>query len=155
MSEYSELIKILTKEDYINFLVVHKKVPLWFTNEEDVPFYSIGSVEGVDFEDGLDMQKELSLGLLLVPNSGYLDLERTVKLLDMFNRCIQVLDDNPWCHTFGIKYRFINSYGIERDREYVDSPIDRNMVLRELFLGFDSNICPVEVIPLVSEVCPR
>lgn len=49
MSEYSELIKILTKEDYINFLVVHKKVPLWFTNEEDVPFYSIGSVEGVDF----------------------------------------------------------------------------------------------------------
>ena len=81
MSEYSELIKILTKEDYINFLVVHKKVPLWFTDEEDVSFYSIGSVEGVDFEDGLDMQKELSLGLLLVPNSGYLDLERTVKLL--------------------------------------------------------------------------
>lgn len=103
-----ELVRILLRDEYLDFLLVYKKVPMWCVDIEGKGYNIIKNVDGIDLESGLDMISELSLCLRLAIIDKDIDLEETVWLLDQYNKCLDAYK-NPRYNTFKVSYMHIPS----------------------------------------------
>ena len=136
-----ELVRILLRDEYLDFLLVYKKVPMWCVDIEGKGYNIIKNVDGIDLEDGLDMASELSLCLRLVIIDKDIDLEETVWLLDQYNKCLGAYK-NPRYNTFKVSYMHIPSNSL------LDIDAARDEV-EELLFGLCTTYCyPVSIDPV-------
>lgn len=134
-----ELVRILLRDEYLDFLLTYKKVPIWCVDLEGKEYNIVKSV-GVD-EDGLDMASELSLCLSLAIIDKDIDLDKTVWLLDLYNECLAVYEDLKY-NTFIVNYMNISSH------ELGDIYADRDVIEEALFSLFTYSSYPVSVVPV-------
>lgn len=136
-----ELVRILLRDEYLDFLLVYKKVPMWCVDIAGKEYNIIKNVDGIDLDGGLDMASELSLCLRLVIIDKDIDLDKTVWLLNQYNECLAVYKD-PRYNTFIVNYKEIHSQLLH------DFYAARDVVEDLLFslLTFDSY--PVSIVPV-------
>lgn len=136
-----ELVRILLRDEYLDFLLVYKKVPIWCVDIEGKEYNIIKNVDGIDLDCGLDMASELSLCLRLVIIDNDIDLDKTVWLLDLYNKCLDVYKDSRY-NTFIVNYQDIHSQLLH------DFYAARDVVEDLLFnlLAFSSY--PVSIVPV-------
>lgn len=134
-----ELVRILLRDEYLDFLLTYKKVPIWCVDLEGKEYNIVKSV-GVD-EDGLDMASELSLCISLAIIDKDIDLDKTVWLLDLYNECLSVYEDLRY-NTFIVNYMNISSH------ELGDIYADRDVIEEALFSLFTYSSYPVSVVPV-------
>lgn len=134
-----ELVRILLRDEYLDFLLTYKKVPIWCVDLEGKEYNIVKSV-GVD-EDGLDMASELSLCISLAIIDKNIDLDKTVWLLDLYNECLSVYEDLRY-NTFIVNYMNISSH------ELGDIYADRDVIEEALFSLFTYSSYPVSVVPV-------
>ena len=103
-----ELVRILLRDEYLDFLLVYKKVPIRCVDIEGKEYNIIKNVDGIDLDGGLDMASELSLCLRLVIIDKDIDLDKTVWWLGQYNKCLDVYKD-PRYNTFIVNYQEIHS----------------------------------------------
>lgn len=136
-----ELIKILLRDEYLDFLLTYKKVPLWCVDAEGKKYNIIKDVDGIDLEGGLDMASELSLSLRLVVIDKDIDLDETVWLLDQYNKCLDVYKDIRY-DTFRVSYMHIPSNYI------LEYNAARDVVEHVLFNLIATHGYPVSINPV-------
>lgn len=136
-----ELIKILLRDEYLDFLLTYKKVPLWCIDAAGKGYNIIKDVDGIDLENGLDMASGLSLSLRLAVIDKDIDLDETVWLLDQYNKCLDVYKDLRY-NTFKVSYLHIPSNDI------LDYKAARNVVEDLLFDLCTGNSYPVSIDPI-------
>lgn len=134
-----ELVRILLRDEYLDFLLTYKKVPIWCVDLEGKEYNIVKSV-GVD-EDGLDMASELSLCISLAIIDKDIDLDKTVWLLDLYNECLSVYEDLRY-NTFIVNYMNISSH------ELGDIYADRDVIEEALFSLFTYSSYPVSIVPV-------
>ena len=136
-----ELVRILLRDEYLDFLLVYKKVPMWCVDIAGKGYNIIKNVNGIDLESGLDMISELSLCLRLAIIDKDIDLDKTVWLLDLYNKCLDVYKDFGY-NTFIVNYKEIHSQLLH------DFYAARDVIEDLLFslLTFDSY--PVSIVPV-------
>lgn len=136
-----ELVRILLRDEYLDFLLVYKKVPIWCVDIEGKEYNIIKNVDGIDLDGGLDMASELSLCLRLAIIDKDIDLDKTVWLLDLYNKCLDVYKDSRY-NTFIVNYQYITSHMLG------DFYSARDVVEDLLFnlLAFSSY--PVSIVPV-------
>ncbi len=136
-----ELVRILLRDEYLDFLLVYKKVPMWCVDIAGKEYNIIKNVDGIDLDGGLDMASELSLCLRLVNIDKDIDLDKTVWLLDLYNKCLDVYKDSRY-NTFIVNYQDIHSQLLH------DFYAARDVVEDLLFnlLAFSSY--PVSIVPV-------
>jgi len=136
-----ELVRILLRDEYLDFLLVYKKVPMWCVDIAGKEYNIIKNVDGIDLDGGLDMVSELSLCLRLAIIDKDIDLDKTVWLLDLYNKCLDVYKDSRY-NTFIVNYQDIHSQLLH------DFYAARDVVEDLLFnlLAFSSY--PVSIVPV-------
>lgn len=137
-----ELVRILLRDEYLDFLLTYKKVPLWCVDAEGKKYNIIKDVDDIDLENGLDMASELSLSLRLAIIDKNIDLDETVWLLDQYNKCLDVYKDIRY-NTFRISYIHIPSNNI------LEYNAARDVVEHVLFnliatYGYPESISPIK-----------
>ena len=135
-----ELVRILLRDEYLDFLLVYKKVPMWCVDIEGKEYNIIKNVS-VDLEGGLDMASELSLCLSLVIIDKDIDLDKTVWLLDLYNKCLDVYKDSRY-NTFIVNYQYITSHMLG------DFYAARDVVEDLLFDQCTFDSYPVSIVPV-------
>lgn len=73
-----KLVRILLRDEYLDFLLVYKKVPMWCVDLAGKKYNIVKNVDGIDLDGGLDMASELSLCLRLAIIDKDIDLDKTV-----------------------------------------------------------------------------
>lgn len=136
-----ELIKILLRDEYLDFLLTYKKVPLWCIDAAGKGYNIVKDVDSIDLNDGLDMASELSLSLRLAVIDKDIDLDETVWLLDQYNKCLDVYKDLRY-NTFRVSYMHIPSNDI------LDYKAARDVVEDLLFDLCTGNSYPVSIDPI-------
>lgn len=136
-----KLVRILLRDEYLDFLLVYKKVPMWCVDIAGKEYNIVKNVDGIDLDGGLDMASELSLCLRLVIIDKDIDLDKTVRLLDLYNKCLDVYKDSRY-NTFIVNYQDIHSQLLH------DFYAARDVVEDLLFnlLAFSSY--PVSIVPV-------
>ena len=136
-----ELVRILLRDEYLDFLLTYKKVPLWCIDAEGKKYNIIKDVDGIDLEGGLDMASELSLCLSLAIIDKDIDLDKTVRLLDLYNKCLDVYKD-PRYNSFIVNYKYITSHMLG------DFYAARDVVEDLLFDQCTFDSYPVSIVPV-------
>lgn len=136
-----ELVRILLRDEYLDFLLVYKKVPIWCVDIEGKEYNIIKNVDGIDLDGGLDMASELSLCLRLVIIDKDIDLDKTVWLLDLYNKCLDVYKDSRY-NTFIVNYQDIHSHMLG------DFYAARDVVEDLLFDQCTFDSYPVSIVPV-------
>lgn len=136
-----ELVRILLRDEYLDFLLVYKKVPIWCVDIEGKEYNIIKNVDGIDLDGGLDMASELSLCLRLVIIDKDIDLDKTVWLLNQYNECLAVYKD-PRYNTFIVNYKEIHSQLLH------DFYAARDVIEDLLFSLLAFSSYPVSIVPV-------
>lgn len=136
-----ELVRILLRDEYLDFLLVYKKVPIWCVDIEGKEYNIIKNVDGIDLDGGLDMASELSLCLRLVIIDKDIDLDKTVWLLDLYNKCLDVYKDSRY-NTFIVNYQDIHSQLLH------DFYAARDVIEDLLFSLLAFSSYPVSIVPV-------
>jgi len=136
-----ELIKILLRDEYLDFLLTYKKVPLWCIDAAGKGYNIVKDVDSIDLNNGLDMASELSLSLCLAVIGKDIDLDETVWLLDQYNKRLDVYKDLRY-NTFKVSYMHIPSNDI------LDYKAARDVVEDLLFDLCTGNSYPVSIDPI-------
>lgn len=136
-----ELVRILLRDEYLGFLLVYKKVPMWCVDIAGKGYNIIKNVDGIDLESGLDMISELSLCLRLAIIDKDIDLDKTVWLLDLYNKCLDVYKDSRY-NTFIVNYQYITSHMLG------DFYAARDVVEDLLFDQCTFDSYPVSIVPV-------
>lgn len=136
-----ELVRILLRDEYLDFLLVYKKVPMWCVDIEGKGYNIIKNVDGIDLESGLDMVSELSLCLRLAIIDKDIDLDKTVWLLNQYNECLAVYKDSRY-NTFIVNYQDIHSQLLH------DFYAARDVVEDLLFSLLAFSSYPVSIVPV-------
>ena len=136
-----KLVRILLRDEYLDFLLVYKKVPIWCVDIEGKEYNIIKNVDGIDLDGGLDMASELSLCLRLVIIDKDIDLDKTVLLLDLYNKCLDVYKD-PRYNTFIVNYQEIHSQLLH------DFYAARDVIEDLLFSLLAFSSYPVSIVPV-------
>jgi hypothetical protein len=136
-----ELVRILLRDEYLDFLLVYKKVPMWCVDIEGKEYNIIKNVDGIDLDGGLYMASELSLCLRLVIIDKDIDLDKTVWLLGQYNKCLDVYKD-PRYNTFIVNYQEIHSQLLH------DFYAARDVIEDLLFSLLAFSSYPVSIVPV-------
>lgn len=136
-----ELVRILLRDEYLDFLLVYKKVPMWCVDIAGKEYNIIKNVDGIDLDGGLDMVSELSLCLRLAIIDKDIDLDKTVWLLDLYNKCLDVYKDSRY-NTFIVNYLYITSHMLG------DFYAARDVVEDLLFDQCTFDSYPVSIVPV-------
>lgn len=136
-----KLVRILLRDEYLDFLLVYKKVPMWCVDIAGKEYNIIKNVDGIDLDGGLDMASELSLCLRLVIIDKDIDLDKTVWLLDLYNKCLDVYKDSRY-NTFIVNYKYITSHMLG------DFYAARDVVEDLLFDQCTFDSYPVSIVPV-------
>ena len=136
-----KLVRILLRDEYLDFLLVYKKVPMWCVDLEGKGYNIIKNVDGIDLESGLDMASELSLCLRLAIIDKDIDLDKTVWLLDLYNKCLDVYKDSRY-NTFIVNYKEIHSQLLH------DFYAARDVIEDLLFSLLAFSSYPVSIVPV-------
>jgi len=136
-----ELVRILLRDEYLDFLLVYKKVPMWCVDIEGKEYNIVKNVDGIDLESGLDMVSELSLCLRLAIIDKDIDLDKTVWLLGQYNKCLDVYKDFRY-NTFIVNYKEIHSQLLH------DFYAARDVIEDLLFSLLAFSSYPVSIVPV-------